>query len=96
MEIPVAAWGWNFRRIPAPSPATPSSTAYPEAVLVAVDVQVLYDDLGAVSDLPAAVTAQGLAGPGKNRQGSPLRCSGSGASTGTGFVPVHEQPVPTL
>lgn len=35
----------------------------PEAVLVAVDVQVLYDDLGAVPDLPAAVTARGLAGP---------------------------------
>lgn len=35
----------------------------PEAVLVAVDVQVLYDDLGAVSDLPAAVAAQGLTGP---------------------------------
>lgn len=35
----------------------------PEAVLVAVDVQVLYDDLGAVSDLPAAVSAQGLTGP---------------------------------
>lgn len=34
---------------------------------MAVDVQVLYDDLGAVSDLPAAVAAQGLAGPGKNR-----------------------------
>lgn len=51
-------------------PALPLSAAqaYPEAVLVAVDVEVLYDDLGAVPDLPAAVSAQGLAGPGESRE----------------------------
>lgn len=42
--------------------------SYPEAVLVAADVEVLYDDLGAVSDLTAAVGAEGFTGPGKEQE----------------------------
>lgn len=63
-------WKSEDRVCPKVPPATwhvtaegPRRGSYPEAVLVAVDIQMLYDDLGTVPDLTAAVGADRVTGP---------------------------------
>lgn len=66
---------------------------------MAADVQMLYYDLGAVSDLAAAVTANRFTGPVKEQESEFLLTqTGSSPSAGTrGFLPntrtaLYEQP----
>lgn len=81
-------------RIPPPTTPFHSSTSkavsrkasYPEAVFVAVDVKMLYDDLRAVSDLTAAVSTNRFTGPVKEQKSEFLQ---HGASVHNSFQSYH-------
>lgn len=65
--------------------AVSRKASYPEAVFVAVDVKMLYDDLRAVSDLTAAVSTNRFTGPVKEQKSEFLH---HGASVTTVFSPI--------